>query len=457
MPFSPPGGTTPAADSGAAGNGLRVVLNRRFGVTLGLTFAATAAVFFLCVFLLHDAYHGLGESLGLSHRLLDAIGGVVGLAVAAGTMLLAMGLYRRLFQETVIVSCDSRVRAGLCERASALSDALGGQARLAGEGQVGRAHGQELAAVFPEIAAVAGRLRVCIGATVTLTEAAALQILTHLNQVDAAVQGLERLLMQSGERSDAIINQARDHVSANHRFVADMETYVLGRREEVQANRTQFMAIIESIKAFGQNLGSIEAIASQTNLLALNATIEAARAGEAGRGFAVVANEVRQLSHQTVAAADQIRTGLARMQQMIDRFLVERVDAAHTKAEIDRLESFGRQLGSAVTGYDELTGYLREVIDAADGHGRTVAARISEAIGSVQFQDIVRQRLEKVAHGLSVLEESNTTMAEAVGALPEWCLTDEALVPLRSLAGCGSLCGCGQVCQSTEPVIELFG
>ena len=166
---------------------------------------------------------------------------------------------------------------------------------------------------------------------------------------------------------------------------------------------------------------------------------------------------MRQLSHQTVAAADQIRTGLARMQQMIDRFLVERVDAAQTSHEIEKLESFGRELSHAVEGYNELTGYLREVIDAADGQSQQVAARIADAIGGVQFQDIVRQRLEQVVHGLSVLEASNGRLAEAIGALPELRPIGEALAAVRDLAGCGVLCGCGGAGRSAEPAVELFG
>ncbi len=436
---------------------LRIVLSRRFGHYLGLTFAVTIATSFISVLLLHHGFHALGTMLGLARPLLDAIGMAVALALAGGVMLAAMWSYRRLFQETVIVSCSHRLRAGQCARDPILRRAQTEAARLNTALQAVGAHGQELAAVFPEIDTVSLRLRDSIGATIRLTEDSALQILDRMHQVDDAVCGLVEELMQSGARSDRIIDQARARIGANHRFVADMEDYVLGRRDEAAATHAQFMEITAHIKHFSQNLGSIEAIASQTNLLALNATIEAARVGEAGRGFAVVANEVRLLSRQTVAASDQIRSGLARTHEMIDRFLVERVNAAHTSHEIDKLKSFGQQLSEAVDGYDALTGYLREVIDAADGHSRKVAGRIADAMGCIQFQDIVRQQLERVAQGLAAVDACNHTIADAVAALPDVHPIGDAILQLRGLAGDPTAHDDERSDRTSEPAVELFG
>jgi len=79
-------------------------------------------------------------------------------------------------------------------------------------------------------------------------------------------------------------------------------------------------------------LTTIQKISDQTNLLGLNATIEAARAGDAGRGFAVVAGEVKQLSHQTKDAADNIVEKSVSIQQSVSAVVDRLSDMSSTVA-----------------------------------------------------------------------------------------------------------------------------
>lgn len=78
---------------------------------------------------------------------------------------------------------------------------------------------------------------------------------------------------------------------------------------------------VENIKDMTK---SITNMAQQTNLLALNASIEAARAGDAGNGFGVVADEIRALSIDTQAIANDIQGLSAILTEAVEK-LVESV------------------------------------------------------------------------------------------------------------------------------------
>jgi methyl-accepting chemotaxis protein len=158
-------------------------------------------------------------------------------------------------------------------------------------------------------------------------------------------------------------------------------------------------------------LDDVNQITSQTDLLALNAAIEAARAGDAGRGFAVVASEVRALSKKTGLFNELIRSSLTEINNSINK-----VDSS-----LDEARSF--DLGIASKSQSHISGMKVELLslnkNAFDQskHIETISKSIHklvmEGVISLQFDDIVRQVLDKVNIQVKALNKYHHAVMDA--------------------------------------------
>ena len=318
------------------------------------------------------------------------------------------------------------------------------------------------AAVAGELALyreVTGILRRQIDGATGETEAAALAIIGRLDELDSVVRGLHAALAGAEEESAVITAQGMREVSAMRQAVLDLHGLAMVRSAEVRAGREAYGRIADEANSFATALGAITNIAAQTRMLALNATIEAARAGDAGRGFAVVAGEVRALADAAALAAAGVRAGVGRLRETASQQLSAGQDAL---AETRLIEAAERQATAASAGFDRLAERGRATLATAQSASNAVAGAIMEALGTAQFQDIVRQRLAHVGEGLDRMGLHADGLAGALrqdGAVEP--VEETLLRPLRAnyvmrseheAHGGGRL----DVCKGEALAIELF-
>jgi methyl-accepting chemotaxis protein len=234
--------------------------------------------------------------------------------------------------------------------------------------------------------AIGGQLQVVVDDT----ESAAMSLITHVRDLTTAASELLAILGTSSESSASVerdIERSIAYVSEISEFVVDLPTSM---RHDAEAINASAIKEIDGLKGF---VHVIKEISDQTNMLAINAAIVAATAGDAGRGFAVVATEVRQLSQRSAEAASMIQQGLVDAQ----RTLVEGLKRSPIDRRIAEAEQKVQSIRKLQANHDQMLHYYRSLLSVVTEHNTTLAAGISEMLGEIQFQDVVRQRIERVA------------------------------------------------------------
>ena len=261
------------------------------------------------------------------------------------------------------------------------------------------------------------------------TETAALQIVGRLDELDSTVRDLLALVTDADRRATDVTEAGLREVAAMRQAVRDLRALVASRSAEVRADREAYRQIAEEAERCAGALAAVGKIAAQTRLLALNATIEAARAGEAGRGFTVVANEVRALAGEAARAA-AAHDGVGRLAEITRKRLTDVPAMTEEAALLDAAEA---QAQAAEDGFARLAEQGRVTLRATQDAGHGIAGAVIEAMGTVQFQDIVRQRLGHIGDGLDRLTQHALALAQALrGGGPVAHLETTVLGPLQA-------------------------
>ena len=186
---------------------------------------------------------------------------------------------------------------------------------------------RNLAQVIGGVQEVSGELlnsvrQVAEGSDATTEQAG--QISQAMEQLSSAAEEMAENVQNISDRMDEIgeavndisvsagqLQKDSEEIQDNSKKAGEgMEKIMTGSNRSVESVNTITAKIHETndyIEKIDEAVALIFSISGQTNLLSLNASIEAARAGEAGRGFAVVAEEIRKLSEQSAAGAEQIK------------------------------------------------------------------------------------------------------------------------------------------------------
>jgi methyl-accepting chemotaxis protein len=235
-------------------------------------------------------------------------------------------------------------------------------------------------------------------------------LVTHLRAViertEAAANEIVAALLHTHEEVKAIVSTLEAATAASHRQheggpegMATLQGCMDRRAREVEVERARLRQVADRANEMKTLLAGMGEFSMSAKILALNARVEAARAGNAGRAFGVVADEMSRVAETTKAVTIDLGARAATLARTMNSALEAQVNDLERSNADERLalDAVARGLSAALVD-------KHAFLDALGARSTSLAQRSMVGLASVQFQDIVRQRLELVIAVLGELD-----------------------------------------------------
>jgi methyl-accepting chemotaxis protein len=272
-----------------------------------------------------------------------------------------------------------------------------------------RDHGERVAQLVADHQSLDHAVAEQLQIVVQDSESATMALIGQVRALNDSAVSLVRYL----GNTDASSSQIERGLEGSSGRIADVSTFVQRLPEMIKADiELVHDSAVKEFDALNGFTNLIKDISKTTNMLAINAAIVAAGAGEAGRGFAVVAAEVRTLSERSADAARMIEQGLLDARDTMRAGL----SASTVESQVAEATAIVDAIRAVQVNYEEMRAYYRTLVGVVTAHNTQLAAEIAEILGSLQYQDVVRQRIERAQ---AAIDERNEVLALLPNAIAE--------------------------------------
>ena len=238
---------------------------------------------------------------------------------------------------------------------------------------------------------------------IAATEKNAVDLMQDLRTVENGLEGLLGFIAatDSNDRVVQIIDRTEDQLQRSQGLISEFSRE---RADDAVRVKAAMEEIGQVVNALSHTVQAVRGIAKQTRMLALNATIEAVRAGEAGKGFAIVAAEVKELSLQSDRAAVEIGEGIQQLERAVQTSLTTVIGERIAKEE-DGFSVISGAVSELTENLQKLITHQRDTLTKVQYENERLAEPIMQMIGSIQFQDVVKRRLDSLVRCFSHISE----------------------------------------------------
>ncbi|MBF0613426.1 MAG: hypothetical protein G8345_16330 [Magnetococcales bacterium] len=228
------------------------------------------------------------------------------------------------------------------------------------------------------------------------TAAAAMQIFRESSAISDDMDGLNRFLSDSRQHSIMLGSNSQQMIAQDQAGLQSFKEFMSRQSHFRQQEEQNVRQAILEVQKLANLTEKVLNLSDKTKVLAINAGIVAARAGTHGKQFTVVAHEVRAMAEQTAQVAREIEQGIVQSAQQVERALMQSIHSTAAKEQEERLLSAAGQMDRLGHHFGELLTFTTATMGKITESSQSVAHKVTDLISYLQFQDIVRQRLEQV-------------------------------------------------------------
>jgi len=246
--------------------------------------------------------------------------------------------------------------------------------------------------------------------TIKITEESSMELIKGLEHLYERSKEQNELIDQSLSSGKSLIEAIEDQMQYNSQMIEILGSISNASQKRLQDSLERVKLFISEMEALSPFIQSIKDIARQTNLLALNAAIEAAHAGERGGGFAVVADEIRRLAVRTEDTSRQIIERITNISiSLNEEFRLIKAKLSDNKL-LEQLKDAEEMTREMETSFKVVGGMMSDITGKISEQHKIILNTATDLLGKIQFQDVVRQQLERVIEALKELSEYNTSL-----------------------------------------------
>ena len=247
------------------------------------------------------------------------------------------------------------------------------------------------------------------------------QSLNRMNEV--SLEELERIEVSKLNGSD-LLKLVHEKMQLDQQLGLILEMFVQKLEQDVSENLGR-MQRLKEVKALEPLVDAIATVARQINFLSINAAVEAARAGHSGNGFAVVAAEIRSLSTQTAATVKDISAKIKAVTVGVDKELEAASNSVNRNTAVANMHKVLADIYAMQQRFNDAAkkNDIEQVFGAMGQGHRALVELMTQALGDMQFYDVMRQRVghvQEAIYDLSAhLQQLASLLGNPDGALPD--------------------------------------